>query len=306
MSKLKKVISIDGGGIRGIIAIKVLQAIEEGMQEQLTDRVSLMAGTSTGAIIAGGISSGVPAGKLLEGYVDMGKSVFNVSLHRKIKTVGGLFGGKYDIDILQDSIRGIIKDRKLSDTLCDTLMVTYNMAKARAEFLTTSRDKGLSLLDAMTASSAAPTYFDPKIIGNNEYIDGGLVCNNPAMAAFAEIKTLHNTRAQDIFLVSVGTGDTSTVYTGGSKWFKLRWVNPLLDIGVSGDMGVVHNQLVKIYKSVGKQDNYYRINELLPQGSSSKIDDITPGNIKGLLELGDLIVAKNEKKISKIVERLKY
>ena len=64
-----KVISIDGGGIKGIVAIKVLMAIEEEMQELLTNNVSLVAGTSTGAIIAASVAKGIPMGVLLDKYI---------------------------------------------------------------------------------------------------------------------------------------------------------------------------------------------------------------------------------------------
>lgn len=291
----RKIISIDGGGIKGIVAIKVLMAIEEEMQELLTNNVSLVAGTSTGSIIAASVASGVPMGELLDKYIAFGEDVFNTCFLRRVTNLFGLRGSKYRKQDLAGLIYKELGTDPIGSLHNDLLIPSYNMTKARPEIFTSK--SRIDVGSAVIASSSAPTYFKPMIINGSEYIDGGIIANNPAMLAYTEIKAKYNSVASDISIVSVGCGSAPKNYNNSSRWPTYKWIRPLLDVAVNSDMSIVHNQLVKIYKSIKSPENYIRINEKITNSMNSNIDDASLNNINRLVEFGDYVVAKNKKRI---------
>jgi len=290
-----KVISIDGGGIKGIVAIKVLMAIEEEMQELLTNNVSLVAGTSTGSIIAASVAKGVPMGELLDKYIAFGEDVFKDSFSRKLSNLFGLRGSKYRKEDLSNLIYKELGTKGMGDLHNDLLIPSYNLTKARPEIFTSN--SRIDVGSAVIASSSAPTYFKPMIINGSEYIDGGIVANNPSMLAYTEIKSKYNSIASDISILSIGCGSSPKSYINTSNWPTYKWIRPLLDVAVNSDMSIVHNQLVKIYRSVKASENYIRINENITKSMNSSMDDASSCNIKNLIEFGDYVVAKNAKRI---------
>ena len=290
-----KVISIDGGGIKGIVAIKVLMAIEEEMQELLTNNVSLVAGTSTGAIIAASVAKGIPMGVLLDKYIAFGEDVFKNSFSRKVSNLFGLRGSKYKKEDLSGLIYKELGTDSIGSVYNDLLIPSYNMTKARPEIFTSKSN--IDLGSAVIASASAPTYFKPMIINGSEYIDGGIIANNPSMLAYTEIKSKYNSIASDISILSIGCGSSPKNYNNASKWPTYKWIKPLLDIAVNSDMSIVHNQLVKVYNSIKTPENSIRINENITKSMNSNMDDASRCNINTLIEFGDYVVAKNSKRI---------
>lgn len=303
---MKKIISIDGGGIRGIVPAYLLKCIEEEMQDHICNHVDLVAGTSTGAIVGAGVSTGTPMAKILELYFKQGPQIFEKNFRTKWKSVFGLKGGKHDvhnlIKILEDAYgSGTLNDHLKTDFLC----TAYSMTDGRPRFFSKKQEGNLKLGKVIAASAAAPTYFDPVMIEGKEYIDGGVFAGNPAMSAFAEIKGLYpGTVAEDIFLVSLGTGNRLQSYDTVKDWFKFKWINPLLDIMMASDGGVVHHQLVKIYQSVNENSNYFRITGKLPANISSDMGDPNIVNMEYLLEFAKFLEKKNKSKIKEIAEKL--
>ena len=303
---MKKIISIDGGGIRGIVPAIVLQRVEEELQDHLFNHVDLVAGTSTGGIIAGGIATGMPMQNVVKFYLQDGPSIFGeVAFIDSIKSVFGYFGGKFEITDLRDKLKERLGDVTLGDLYIDYLSTAYNMTDGKPRFFSRSQEGKLKLADVIAGGSAAPTYFDPHTIGGKEYIDGGVFCSSPAMSAFAEIKTLHNVRAESIFMVSLGCGNRLHGYSSAKRWFKAKWVKPLIDIMMGADAGIAHHQLVQTYKSVGHSENYYRINSKLPDYVHPDMADASPKNMKALVKFANHLADKNSRKIKIIAERLK-
>ena len=301
---MKKIISVDGGGIRGIVPTYILHKIEEEMQEQLTDVVDLVAGTSTGSIVAGAISKGMPMGRLLEFYLNDGSDIFASTIKYKLKTLFGLFGSKYDIRPLEEKIKGVFGEMTMKDLHNDFLCTAYNMTKGKPQFFNGSNFSDTPIYKLITASTAAPTYFQPVDIKGEEYVDGGIFAPNPAMVAFTEAKSRYNLNAKDILLISMGTGAKNNSYNDVSNWFKLKWLNPLIKIMMSADVGTVHYQLAKIYGSVKQYENYYRINEFMPDNMDGGMTSASAKDIKDLVEFSKFTAKKNKKKIKEIAEAL--
>jgi len=301
----KVIISIDGGGIRGIVSSYILNIVEKELGNPLVDYIDLAAGTSTGAIIAAGIASRIPMERMLDLYLTEGPNIFSRDLKQRIKSVNGLRGGKFDLENFQSILRKYFSDSTLNDLECDFLATSYNMSTAKPEFFNRRIEGGKSVVDVVSASAAAPTYFSPVEIDMDFFIDGGVVTSNPSMVAFAELKNYYNLPADEIFILSVGNGARLKHYDDPSKWFKLKWINPLIDIQMSADGGVVHFQLSRIYKSIDKSDLYYRINDYLPSDISTDMGNASKKNINNLLKFAETVANKSEQKIENIIKKLK-
>jgi len=234
----KKVLALDGGGIRGILTIEILAAIEEMLRTEmgrggnfvLADYFDLVAGTSTGAIIAACIALGMSADNIRQFYIDSGKEMFDkASFMRR-------FRYKYEDDKLARKLREVINGgpNKPDATLgCDRVKTLLMMVMRNAttdspwpiwnnpdaKYNKVDRDDcnlRLPLWQLVRASTAAPVYFPPEVIsiGVRDFIfvDGGITTyNNPAFQAFlmatVEPYKLHWPTGEDkMLVVSIGTG----------------------------------------------------------------------------------------------------
>jgi patatin-like phospholipase/acyl hydrolase len=208
------ILSIDGGGIRGIIPATVLVHIEKRIREikgddkRIADYVDMVAGTSTGAILGAMLlvpgENGRPkftAEEALEFYVKYGEEIFNQS---KIRGMLGqiVFGAaKYSEKRLESLLIEKLGDCMMSDLLKPCIITSYNMYNGSAVFFN-SREKKADketyfLRDVLRSTSAAPTYFNPAFLGFHTgrkadrmvNLDGGVFANNPAMCAYAEARS---------------------------------------------------------------------------------------------------------------------
>lgn len=303
---MKKVISIDGGGIRGIVPAYLLKCIEEKLQDHLCNHVDLVAGTSTGAIVAAGVATGKSMGDIVDLYFKEGPNIFEKNLNTRLKSIFGLRGGKHSVENFIEILQKYYGTGTLNESLnIDFLSTAYSMTDGKPRFFNKQQEGELPLAEVIAASSAAPTYFDPVVLQGKEYIDGGVFAGNPAMAAYAEIKDMYNVRADEIFMLSLGTGNRCQENLSVKKWFKFNWVNPLIDLMMSADGGVVHHQLVKIYQSVDRSENYHRITGRVPTNIDSDMGNAKIDNMNNLLEFAKYLEKKYQHKLSEIAEKLK-
>jgi hypothetical protein len=229
----KKILALDGGGIRGMIAVEVLGAIESLLREKLkkgpdfvlADYFDLVAGTSTGAIIAACISLGMKVDRIRGFYIGSGRDMFDKA------SVLKRFRYKYEDDKLAEKMQGIFgKDTTLgSEKLRTVLMMVMRNATTDSPWplsnnpLAKYNDRNrsdcnlnLPLWQLVRASTAAPVYFPPEVVqvGKHEFVfvDGGITTyNNPAFQAFL-MATLEPYKMSwpmgenKLLVVSIGTG----------------------------------------------------------------------------------------------------
>lgn len=254
MERPKRLLSLDGGGIRGVITAEVLVRIEEIVLAHnpgwkcLGDYFDFIGGTSTGSILAAGLAKGMKAGDLLDFYVKRGPQVFKRSMSSKIPLVGRLWT-KYEAGPLEKELKGIFSDSdsrplKLgSPDLKSLLMIVSKNATSGDTwfFVNASNNKfaqknaDLPLWQIIRASSAAPTYFPPRTleIANNlyEFIDGGMSSyNNPSFQLFLEATQPAygigwTPGERDILLISIGTGfsNEQIPYPKARNYKALSW-----------------------------------------------------------------------------------
>lgn len=280
IGKTYRILSIDGGGVRGVYAARILNRITEEKPD-LIDSVDLFAGTSTGAILAAGLAFGRTPGELVETYRRDSKNVFADSLIDDIKDLGRLQGAEYKLTGLKKVLKRQFKDTKLGELSKSVLIPAFDLdnESSRAEqrtwkpkffhnFAGEDSDGKELVRNIVLRSCAAPIYF-PSYQG---YIDGGVVANNPAMAALAE--AIHSTGAdlREIKLLSLGTG-RSLEYVKGKRhdWGLTQWAPLLSRLVSAGSVGIVDYQCRQLLDS-----NYHRCSTIykdpIPMDSFKQID----------------------------------
>ncbi|MBA3509431.1 MAG: patatin-like phospholipase family protein [Thermoleophilaceae bacterium] len=165
MAERIRVLSIDGGGIRGIIPALVLAELERRAGRPVADLFDLVAGTSTGGILALALAQpgrdGRPARtaeELVELYETEGPRIFARDLLQRIRSVEGLADERYSAEGLDRALKRYLGDTRLPDALTPVLVTAYDTAAREAVLL--SRDDDLAMRDAARATAAAPTYFE--------------------------------------------------------------------------------------------------------------------------------------------------
>jgi patatin-like phospholipase/acyl hydrolase len=229
---MRKVLSIDGGGIRGIIPAMVLAEIEARTGKKSAKMFDLVAGTSTGGILALGLTKpgqdGGPeysAESLIELYETEGGKIFDRSVWHRIHSVGCLPEERYPSAGIEEVAHEYLGDVRLAEALTEVLVTAYEIEKRspwffkRREARDPSEGFNLYMREVVRATSATPTYFEPiqlKVgsLGTRTFIDGGVHSNNPAMCAYVEARKIYP-EENDFLVVSLGTGVPSRHHSSG-------------------------------------------------------------------------------------------
>lgn len=321
MDRIIKVLSIDGGGIRGIIPLTVLAEIERCSGKPISELFDFIAGTSTGGVISLGLvkpnNEGNPqfsAEKLLDLYSTQANQIFSKSIIRKIITLWGLVGSKYDINNVYKVIYDYVGDTKLSESLTSIMLTAYDIENRAPYFFKSTKakihdERDFRMIDAGLATASAPVYFSPvkiNIPNSDEYlslIDGGVFANNPSMNAYIEARKLYPD--SEILLVSLGTGQSTKpiLYDNAKNWGILKWAFAILGVVFDGISDNVDYELMKIFESANDKKFYYRFQIDLPKGSEGT-DNATDENIAKLKEVGRELVANNAEMIKKLCGEL--
>jgi patatin-like phospholipase/acyl hydrolase len=326
MAKKKIILSIDGGGIRGIVPGQILIHIEHLLKEifddstyKIADHFDLIAGTSTGGILACAYLLSefdrpkYTAEEVVDIYFERGDDIFTIPLFHRIRSAGGVLDEKYPAEGLEEALQDYFGDAKLSDLLKPSLITAYDIKRRKAHFFTQhdaeDPDHNFYLRDVARATAAAPTFFEVSKIKSeaNKYyplIDGGIFANNPALCAYAEMRNKFSTKelkvqASDILLLSVGTGyaKISYSYDESKDWGLAAWAKPALDMMMAGVSDTVDYQLRQIFEAAGASKQYLRINGELPPGIDPNMDCVDPENLNALKGFGNNLYERHKQAI---------
>lgn len=262
-----KILSIDGGGIKGVFALQVLKMLQDEVDIDILDKFDCLAGTSTGALIVGALASGFQPAELLRFYTLFGKMVFPKRGAEKPIA-------KYENQRLKLVLQKILPSNpKLVDLKKDIIIPTCSLGPNQNGSWSpvvydnfSEGGKGDTLLiDAALRSSAAPIYFP----SYQNFVDGGLYALNPSLLAFSKaIDPKGGKReANEIRLLSIGNGMNPTAIEEDVDWDERRWMEPYGMVAthplfsIMTDMGaqIPDYPLEQILK-----ENYKRINGMLP------------------------------------------
>jgi patatin-like phospholipase/acyl hydrolase len=306
---MKRVLAIDGGGIRGIIPAHFCTELENKSGKRIYELFDLIAGTSTGGIIALGLvtpSEGnkpLSAEKLVNLYKNHGKNIFS---HPK-NFVQNWSQPKYNPQALENALNEYFQNTHLSDAIKDVMVTTYDVVQRRPRILksweTKAGDQTDGLIkDVARATSAAPTYFPLKFINYWALVDGGLFANNPAAVAYVEAK--QRWPDEEIVLVSLGTGlVVREIYQQEDikNWGIHGWANILLNCVFEGISFITDDIMNRI---VEQENYYYRFDVSIPEGCEP-LDDTE--HIDALLTCARTLVddSYRNNRIPKVVDLLK-
>lgn len=298
-----KVLAIDGGGIRGIIPALILEQIEKRTNRPISDVFDMLSGTSTGGIIALGLTLPGPDGKparsahdIVALYEREGMTIFPPSLHEMLH-LETVLGAKYSAHGIEQTLHRYFGDAHLKDALKPVVIPSYDIEKQVPIFFKSERAKGSPDSDFLMrqvarATSAAPTYFPPEKVDTDDplqyyaLIDGGVIANNPAMCAYAEAIKMGKVDGAGVLMVSLGTGELRhpIQYREARKWGQVEWARPVLDIALQGSSATVDYQLQQLLATEGADQAYFRFQLSLTQ-DATEMDDARDANVKHLIDL---------------------
>jgi len=289
-----RVLSIDGGGIRGIIPAVLLSALEQRAGKPVCELFDLIAGTSTGGILAllltKPAAAGVPAysaAAALDLYTEHGAQIFDASLWHRIRAVDDVLEQKYPAGPIETLLQQYFGVARLSEALTPVLIPGYEIEIREPWFFRSERAKAhpdkydFLMWEVARATSAAPTYFPPELIQQDAHnwalIDGGTFANNPGMCAWAEAARCAPDRG--VLLASLGTGEHTrpVPYAQAKDWGLLGWARPILDIVFDGVSKTTDYELCQLIP----RDRYYRFQLRLPLANND-LDNASAENIAAL------------------------
>jgi patatin-like phospholipase/acyl hydrolase len=278
-----RILSIDGGGIRGLVTTVILQRLVEtpGLEGLLRD-VDLIAGTSTGGLLSLAIANGIPLSRIRDTYTRRGPKIFDDSWLDDVVDLGKLRGADYGIAPLRRELKGLFGETTLGQLRKRVLITTFDLdnedrspskrtwkPKLFHNFPGPNSDRSALAYKVGLYTSAAPSYF-PTVDG---YIDGGVFASNPSLCALAQSQDRRYAPTpplDDVVLLSLGTGTSLQYITGATHdWGYIQWAKPLLSLMLSGTAGIADYQCAQLLR-----DRYHRLAPVFPPGKSVPLDGV--------------------------------
>ncbi len=211
-----RILSLDGGGIKGTFSASVLANFEKMTGKRVVDYFDLITGTSTGGIIALGLGLGMSAQEVLDFYVDRGPDIFpSTGTDRVVHGIRHVFKHKYSPDGLDAALTDVFGERKLGESSCRLVIPSFDCNAGRVQLFKTAHHKKFvqdykhSAREAAMATAAAPTYFPAfNSEDGQSYFDGGIWANCPIMIGLLEAVFVLESSPFDIDVLSIGTTET--------------------------------------------------------------------------------------------------
>lgn len=337
-----RVLAIDGGGIRGIIAAKVLAALEEASGRRTAELFDLVVGTSIGGIAAMDLalprSDGLPAPAIEIGefYETHGSVIFPQAplafprtrdqlreLIGRVGTQAAVFGSNPELGNARYSPAGIesalterFGEAHLSEAMVDVVVTAYDIRSSRPVLFRstaarTSPAEDYPMRQVGRATSAAPTFFPPLRLPTPDgssyriLIDGGVYANNPTMIGYAEAMRMagwRGIRIKGLQIVSVGTGMPAPREVDYEEFVSRSWFRLAEDIFLAANLGQAG-----LYDSLldSLLDSHYtRFQAQLPTEASFDMDDVSERNITALRAAGDHLVQSRIDDIERLAVQL--
>jgi predicted acylesterase/phospholipase RssA len=312
-----RVLSIDGGGIRGLIPAIVLAELEQRAQAPACELFDLVAGTSTGGIIALALTcpgaDGRPAWRaedLVSLYRDEGPKIFSRSPWQRVRTLLGALHARYSPTGLETALSRYFGDARLKHALVPVIVTAYDLERRKPFFFKSERAKKEPARDfpmrlAARATSGAPTYFSPPLLTNEAsgktyaLVDGGVYANNPSMCAVAEVLSEH---PAEVVMVSLGTGQLTRpiLHRHAKDWGLFRWARPILDVVLDGVSDTVDYELEQL---IGARRHRRLQVEL--EHASDRLDRTDAANLKLLDQEARRLIETHDGELDEIVAQLK-
>ncbi len=302
MPKTWRILSIDGGGIRGLIPATYLAAIEARTGKPICELFDLIAGTSTGGILALGLSKPDQFGRPEHSAMSLRnlyESDAPIIFRNPASWWENLLRPKYGSSGMKHVMQSNFGDTRLKQSIIDVLIPCYDI-EHRSPHIFKSRwarrqpQYDFRMRDVAAAASATPTMFDPVRIprpgaeGFVSLVDGGVFANNPAMHAFVEINTMLPDVDDQYLVVSLGTGESMERLKRKylTDWGYVRWSVPMIELVSESISEAVHRQMHYLLPPTDYQ-RYYRFQVDLPDDTYYALDNPSKKNMEGLIKAAE-------------------
>lgn len=293
--RVQRILTIDGGGIRGLVSAIWLDALQRRLDAAgkgaLHERFDLVAGSSTGALVAAALGIGMPPARIVDLYESFGEEVFPGAAERLWSRVTrsfsqGLSAPRYSPRGLERVLKRVFGERTLGSVSPRTMAIAYDTVTRHPLFFKSFKPEhaDIPLWEVCRAATAAPSYFPAHLATverrRRALIDGGVVANNPTACAIAEAVRLNDDASlQGIVLLSVGTGQTTRPIPEreATTWGALEWAIPIIDVLFDGSADSVHY----IAQQILGEAHYFRMQTPLVRGYDD-FDNVDRTNLAAL------------------------
>jgi len=236
-----RILSIDGGGIKGVFPAAFLAAVERTSRKRIADHFDLIVGTSTGGILALGLGFGFSAEQMLDFYRAHGPRIFPASRWAwRLQGLKSLFRRRYGSGVLRAALEGVFAERKLGEARVKLVIPATSALTGDVYIYKTPHhprfvtDQHERVVDVALATAAAPTYFPPHVGRNGvTLLDGGLWANNPVMVGVVEGMAILEQPRETMRVLSLGCtaspislGAMARRNGGAAAWAKpaVEWI----------------------------------------------------------------------------------
>lgn len=256
---MKKILAIDGGGIKGVFSAAYLAELENGLKgKKPYEFFDIIAGTSTGGIIAAALALGIPANDILDLYLSNGNTIFTPK-----SSLFSLFNSKYSSDNLKNVLASVFGDKRIKDCKTRLLLPAFNIETGSFRVFKTQHHEQLffdgkeKIVNCLMATTAAPTYFLPVKGNRGTYIDGGVGANNPSLLGVVEALSKCGWELNELSLLNIGGIDTRP--TRGNERMALKDIKAIINCFMAAETQIAKNScsllLGERYKCVDYMPN---------------------------------------------------
>jgi patatin-like phospholipase/acyl hydrolase len=303
----KWILSIDGGGIRGLIAAHVLAALEKELPKPLYETFDMYAGSSVGSWLILAISGLKYTGEQILSLFTQ-DNIEQIFSKRFLSFLHFVHGPRYTGDGKRAVLNQLFQDKRFLSIEKQTLITAYDIATNQAVVFKSqghSSDAAYNptIAEVADISSAAPTYFPP-VKSSDEpprwLIDGGIIANDPVLCIVTEALS-KGVALEDMKVLSLGSGivdkvspDLEKYGESAQQWGDLDWLkHNLINDLFSGNTACTEYQATQLL-----DDRYLRINDSVSL-SHAQLDNISPDNLEFLAEVGQTWYQKNRSNLLK-------
>jgi hypothetical protein len=299
-----RILAIDGGGVRGVVPAATLAAWADDIGLNAHTRFDLFAGTSTGAIVASAIACGRSAAEVLSLFLEHAPAIFSregLAFTQRALSFKGWAVPAYSDQALRATLDQALGDITLGEcprplVIPSLDVVTGGIRIFRSHHLPNGQgDRDIRVVDAVLASTAAPTFFPSAQVDGSSYVDGALWANNPSMLALLEARDMSES-PDTVRMLSLGCGKPlwgKPVGFGVNRGF-LGWGTPLMSLSMSAQSEGVHSCVRRLIP----KDGYLRVDPQIPRDLIA-LD--APGNMPSLIARANETARENREQVNSLL-----
>lgn len=268
---MRRSLAMDGGGMWGLPDAMLCEEVEKELGGPLAKQFDLLAGTSTGGLLALALACEIPASELVRFYIEDGPRIFHLPLSRRLSL---LRQAKYDATSLEGSLKHAFGARILRDCKHPVMVTAADMRSKRTKIFKSWQDSLIPIWEVARCTSAAPTFFEPYA----GMVDGGVWANNPSMVVLSEARS--RWPGEQLAVMNLGTGQYARETKAHRTWGLFDWGPVIADLFMeTGFDAIAHMAMLWA-------DTYERI-DFSREGANPAMDDASGKQMKKLIEIGN-------------------